>query len=491
MTNIQKNKNIYKIIVLILAVLSYGIYLIFINININKDFNYNIIIFLLNWFGIILYFYTIITWKEIQGEYFSLYTIFISFLFLFTYGQCFMWAIGIHIEGEIGTDLMYYKFDIPTQKDILTAQAFTLISIIMFHFGAILSVRYKRKYNYIYKENLGELKIIYYTCLILSIIIIPYILYSSFKDLSIAMIYGYKSLYYGDQIDYGASVMGLLSRMFFPCLVGLLIGSKYDKKVQRAVYLIFSFYLIINLLSGDRGSWIFRIFILAFLSHKFYKRFNIKKILLYLIFSIFALYVVQIIVEFRDIGLSNIDTSQIIKILSLKNSPIISSVFEMGSSMTPTIMLQKYGWEIWPYSNTYILSLLGMITNKLIYILGLKFELLSSWFSQIYLGITWGAGFSMPAEALLNFGPIIAPIIMSIEGYIITSLININKNVDYKNKPLKVLFSVATLDNFIRLTRNESHTVIKDWFYGAVILCVFILILEKIFIRKNYVRNKI
>lgn len=51
----------------------------------------------LNWLGILVYIYAISTWKKkTKSRLFSLYFIFITFLFLFNYGQCIMWALGIH-----------------------------------------------------------------------------------------------------------------------------------------------------------------------------------------------------------------------------------------------------------------------------------------------------------------------------------------------------------------------------------------------------------
>ncbi|MCJ7992213.1 hypothetical protein MUB15_28550 [Priestia sp. OVS21] len=72
--------------------------------------------------------------------------------------------------------------------------------------------------------------------------------------------------------------------------------------------------------------------------------------------------------------------------------------------MKPTIVLQNGGWTDWPYANTYLLAVLGMVTNKLIYILGIPFELVSAWFSQDYLGLTWGLVFLLLLKRFLTEG---------------------------------------------------------------------------------------
>ena len=78
---------------------------------------------------------------------------------------------------------------------------------------------------------------------------------------------------------------------------------------------------------------------------------------------------------------------------------------------------------------------------------------LSTWFSQIYLDINYGAGFTIIGEALLNYGPYVAPFILIILGYIITSTIYINKN-DLENNPKQVLFAVAALLSWLPITRG-------------------------------------
>ena len=77
----------------------------------------------------------------------------------------------------------------------------------------------------------------------------------------------------------------------------------------------------------------------------------------------------------------------------------------MGGSMAPVIVLQKYGWDIWPYYNSYMLSILTMLTTKIATILDIPFGFIGSWFSQEYLKISYGAGFSIIAEAVMNYGP--------------------------------------------------------------------------------------
>ncbi|MGP4060978.1 O-antigen polysaccharide polymerase Wzy [Halobacillus sp. H74] len=495
--NFKKNNNFeIGLITLFLSIISYLAYLATLAI-IKVDTENGLLILTFSWFGIFLAIFIVNSWKKITGSIFTPYTIFMLFFFLFNYGQPFMWAIGIHTPKEIGQTILFPGLGVPSDGDIIKAQSLTLISILMFHLGAVLSFKknLKLKYNVklvrkLYKNNdTTIIKTIFISALIIGIVVIPITLYYAYNDLQIASSQGYKSLYYSEFSNNEATVLGLLTRMFFPCLVGLLIGSKFNKKVRISVYIIFFIYLLLHLLAGDRGSWVYKIVILIWLSHKCYKPINFKALFKYLITSFVGLYITDAIVSMRHIGLANLSVSDFINAFSFKNSIIISTFFEMGGSMKTTIVLQKFGWDIWPYANTYLLALMGMITNNVIYAFDIPFSLISSWFSQDYLGISWGAGFSIVAEALLNSGPFFAPFIMLILGYIISSLIYIDTKYNYLNKPLRFLFVASTLHALLPVSRNYFHLLLKDWFYGVIPFFIVIFIIWNLPIKhqkRNY-----
>src|SRR5699024_1812489 len=158
-------------------------------------------------------------------------------------------------------------------------------------------------------------------------------------------------------------VFNLINRMFFPCIVGLLIGSNFKRNVRYAVCIIFTIYLVINLLSGDRGSWVYYLLILIFMRHTFYKKFEWKQILIGSGIGVLFLHLVNIIVLLRRS--SEITLENIINSFTLKNSPIIEFIFEMGGSIKPALVLVQYDWDIWPYVNSYVIAFIGLLPNKI------------------------------------------------------------------------------------------------------------------------------
>jgi oligosaccharide repeat unit polymerase len=468
------------ILTLFLAVVAYSFYWLIFPLSRLANIS-DSIVFFMSWIGILLGIYIFITWFRLTGAVFTLYTIFMMFFFLFNFGQPIMWAFGVHIPEEIGNQPIYKGLGTPNNADIVNGQMITCISALMFHLGAIICYRPKGKVNRdSVQTDSATLKAIFIVSLVIGSIIIPITLYYTFDSLKVAMTLGYKALYYSDYAYNKSNLFIVAQTLFFPCLVGMLIGSKYNKKIKYFVYIVFIIYILLNLFAGDRGTWIYSLVILIWLSHVCYKPIKIKSTLKYLILSLIGIYIVGAIVSIRNVGLSNVTFQDIIDSFAFENSPIVLTIFEMGGTMKVVMVLLMYGWDIWPYANTYLLAILGMITNKVIYIFDLPFSLISDWFSQDYLGLSYGAGFSIIAEAVLNYGPYFSPFIMVALGYLITSLIYIDKKMKYYNRPLRMLFAVTTLNVFLPLTRNFFHLLLKEWFIGVLLFTTLILFIKPI-----------
>lgn len=486
---IYKNRIEVALLTMIICTISYLLYFIIFPINRSTNIS-NDLIFITSWMGIFIALYIIFSWYKLTNMYFTPYTIFMMFYFFFNFGQPIMWAFGIHFPTEIGEKSLYGKLGVPTNTDILNGQIITLISALMFHFGAVIC--YKPKINKrktkLNKVNTNTtLKILFITSIIIGLVAIPITLYDVYESLQVALVHGYKELYYSEFASSRSNFYSIVNMFFFPSLVGLLIGSRYNKKVMLFVYLVFFIYLLLNLLAGDRGSWVYKIIILIWLSHNFYKKINFKKLITYTAIAFVFLYIVDAIVSIRNMGLGTLTFGDFIENLSFENSPIISAIFEMGGSMSVVITLLMYGWDIWPYSNTYLLAILGMVTNQVIYTLDIPFSLISSWFSQEYLGISWGAGFSIVAEAVLNYGPYFAPLFMVVLGYIISSLIYMDKRINYTDKPLYIFFTVSTLHAILPVARGYFHLLLKSWFYGVFLYVLIIIIINNFIIKKSKV----
>lgn len=477
MKKISKKNLSIQLLMTLISLIAYTIFTSVINyLEVSYIYNCEKLLFLMSWVGVIILFYCIYSWYVITKTLFCPYIIFLSFLAFFNFGQCLMWSIGVHSYNEIGKIAMYEALPPPTSIQILKAQLYVCLCILFFHLGALLC--YKPKNNIIKKSNNKEIYyvVIYKISILIAIIAIPITLYRGIILLKHAIQYGYASLYYSDTINTSGITM-IIEIFFFPSLIGLLIGSKYKKGVVRNVYLIFAIYLLINLLQGDRGSWIYKIITLVWLSHSFNKKINFKRAIKLIGLSIISLYCVYALMELRGKGLSNVSFEDIKNAFDLKNSPIVSALFEMGNSMTIMIILLSVGSGIWPYSNSYFVAIAGLPTTRILKPLGLDLVLIDNWFSQDYLGINWGAGFSMIGEAFLNYGFYLAPLILIIIGYFIGSVLYIKNNDSIMNHPLKYFFVATSLASLIGWSRGSSLMFLRNWFRGTVLIVFIVLII--------------
>lgn len=484
----NKGKFEIKLLTYGIILLLYVLYLISLN-SIDILLNNQLTIYLMSWFGILTFLYIIYTWFKFTNQIFAPYILFILFFFFFNYGQPLMWAFGIHMPNEIGVAPIYPGHGVASELDIVKTQIYILVCAWMLHFGALFAVKNKKYYIEtktppIKREgNIDRitLSLIFKVSLVFAVFSVPITLWATFEDFRVALEHGYRSLYFSDYARRGASVVNFFSIWFFPSLLGLLIGSRFEKKTRIIVYFIILLFIIFNVFAGDRHSWIYKIFILVWLRHIAYKPIVIKTFLMYLLFSVIAIYFLDVIVSLRNSGIS---FEKVIESLSLSNSSVIKVFFEMGSSMNPTLYMHKYDSDFWQYGNTYLILLGGIITNRFLDMFGIEYGIMSRHFGE-YLGISWGPGFSIVAEPLMNFGPLFAPLFMIIIGFLVSKLFYVDKNMLIFNMPLKFLFVASSLDALMRLNRDSVHVPFKNWFYGVVLFCLIIYILRHLIVKRS------
>lgn len=469
----RKNLKI-KFLNMLFAIMLFLIYIIlYKDIEENLEYNFETYKFALCWIGIGIYIYSIYSWYKINNTIFDLYTIMLTFFVLFNFGQCVLWAMGIHVEGEIG-DVSLFGIGIPTDREIVLAQLVTLISIVMFNLGATFCYKNNKK-----SQGNVELtkNIILNSSKIMSLIVIPLTFLQLINSLIIRLQYGYQSLYYGEHMNSNL-ILEMCSRLFFVCLFGLLIGSDFKKGTRRFVYVTFFIYIVISLICGDRGGWIYALCIFAFLHCKYVKKFKFKSILSIFIIGIIILNIINGFVSLRN---TEINKESIQKNFAVDKSPIVTVIAEMGGSMSIQTVLIMTGYDIYPYGNTYIFSILGIVSDRVIKSLGIEYVDLSTWFSKNFLGLTnWGTGFSIVGEALINFGPYKAPIMMLVLGWIISSLTYIS-NEELKNNPKKLMVVLIGALSLIPVFRGTMAYQLKIYFYRILVFYSMYLIFLTIY----------
>lgn len=387
--------------------------------------------------------------------------------------------------------ILYYGTSyIPNEIDLVNVQLYVCLGMLIFHFGAMIFTKRNTVSMKNYELNKIEIEDQYkaniklsmrFVTRILLIITTPIAIYSSMLNMIVARLYGYNALYYGSHATQ-AGYIQIIMYFFFPALVGYLISNEYSKKARIIVYVIFGLYTGLQLLSGDRGNWLYSLVILFWL-HTYYRKVPIIKYFKYFIIGIVGVYFLNVVTIVRDsgTGLSSLDFSNL---LSGEQSPIVGAFFELGGTMGIIIFLFHAGSAIYPYTNTYITSILGAISSRTLSLLGIKQVLIADWFSQEYLKIKWGAGFSMIGEAFINGGYVGGLVYMGIIGAFVGWLICYATKSKYSENPLDLFIAVAGLNAIIGFSRGALYLTLKEVLYGTIIVVICIKLCCKVMNRR-------
>ncbi len=445
------------------------------------------VIYILSLLGVVEFVWCYVSLKRVTGKFFSLYGIFLLFAFLFNYGQCLMWAFGIHYRNEIGTANIYTS-GIPTGDTIVKTQLLTLMGLLAFHTGALLIMK-KPKVDIeeeyinpcIIQVNL-KAQALHLACLIAIIVSLPLMYLYQIRDILVNAYYGYgATLYNATVVSSQNNVIELLRQMYFPALVGLLISSGYRKKTVCFCYVSFALYTLLHLMAGNRGEWIFPLFILVWMHHSFVKKMSIKKIIVY---SLVGSFIVSVCVGLRNVRDTGISFSALISAMLIDDNPIVSAVFELGGSMRPAILITESGWGIYPYGNTYLLALMGMVTEKFIPFFVPDYVSVSYWFSHYYLKLNFGIGFSLIAEAFINFGPNIAIVFLLFIGMVYSVFIS-SDHLNVNNNPLKVFLKICALNAMILSVRNYILGSFKQFIFSTLTIYILAILFFSIFKKRK------
>lgn len=453
--------------------------------------NKQVVLVVLEWILVITAIGSVWSWKKQNGKFFTPYTIFYFFLLIFNAGQFLFWAFGIHYitpsskELGVATHIRYMDIDTLIKIMVITIPALTF-----FHAGALLfgkkSTKSRRK-KIVSKQDIY----ISFKWVGLVILILTYVvaMLDAISNYDIYKMTGYTSIYYGETQEINP-LLKYISYMFLPSIFMVYIGFKCSRRAFIWLTILFLPYMFVNMLMGDRGSWIYFICIWAWCFFNFYDESNEYrinkgktkkrgKIITLGIIAIAVLSATTVYVKYREIGIDAIQAEDVRTILGDFKYVFIKPFFEMGQSARVLgIIIQDKLYEAWEYGNTYVAGLLAMPLPRIKLWFGFQNELLDDWFSQTYMGISnYGLGFSIIAEAFLNGGLLFYPFYMTIIGGVIGKLCSFeNSN---KEDPNHLFFMLSSMVMLLTICRSSVELSLRKWFYGCVVLYIVVILVGK------------
>lgn len=455
-----------------------------------KSLDYTLTMKTYEWLIVLTVVLVFVSWKNITGKYFTPYTIFYFFLAIFNAGQFIMWAFNIHYithdSKELGVATHIRYMDIETLLKIIII---TLPAITAFHAGALILLGFEHKKKSIQRDFLENEKY----CAALRRVGIFFFIISyaismneTVKNFGIAKESGYTSLYYGETTG-GNPILKYLGYMFLPSIFAVFIGFKCSRKSFFVLSLAFLPYMLLNVIMGDRGSWVYFICLWIWCYWIFFykkaisdiqkKKIQRKKIIILILSGAIFLSFVSVFVKFRDIGFDRITIEDMNEVFSDLRFVFVKPFFEMGQSARVLgIIIQDNIHKSWTGGNTYISGIISMPLPRIKMIFGFYEGYLENWISQTHMHLkNYGIGFTAVAEAYLNGGEIFYPFYMFVMGAFVGKLGFINVK-DYANSE-KMFICLASMVSLMTICRGSVELSLRKWFFGCIalwLICRFI-----------------
>lgn len=403
-----------------------------------------------------------IGWKRVTGNFFVPYIIFLIAAYTFCFGQSFLDVFGLIAENRS-------IFDRCMPEDVYNAQVYTLLFLAAFHAGALID--YKRTISKAKSDKLTQ--ITEYNAvskigkILTSITVIPFLL-ENIVNFTIVSTYGYRGLYeYNPDIPLWGLIT-FLSDFFIPGVLCVLLTSKPGSGTQRKIFLMFAAVILIIMYCGGRSQGVVLVAVVLLYYQNYVKPISKKGWIILGVGGFFFVSLLSAIAHLRGGSRDNY-VENIAKYRSESDSnPFFETISEMGGSMFPmarTIDLVPRT-EPYRYGKTYLYAFSSVIPN-----LGFWKKHpaavnanLGEWLMEKD-GLGYGPGYSIVAEAYINFGPF-GFILMYILGLYFSRLLNIDNRGRFKI----LTFLIAIIFTYMSLK------MVRNSFIGTVRILVYYML---------------
>lgn len=422
--------------------------------------------------GIVVMLWCIITNHRENNSWFSLITMFEASFYIFVLGQSFLCGVGI--ENSI-----YNQYRREPVLDVNTAFVFNILCLLFLHTGVLYylnkPVRHSDKKTQI--DYTGSMRTVGW-------ILFPFTLVSAVAELyRLFVVYrasGYRAAFASLSGTTSWAKMFSLIGDFFPSVLFLLfIAYRDNKSIKKLIAGGIVLLSIANFAIGNRSEPICYLVALMWLGlqNTEKRRERRKKILIFSAVILGVMVLIPIIGQTRNSGDLNING--IIGGLAGEDSAfslIFTTISNLGYSVFPTIKTMQLIPNTYPfhYGQSYLYAILGILPN----VFGgthisVQYAALAQWLMKA-LGMTYGPGYSMPAEAYYNFGWF-GFLVMPFIGAGISFLLD-ERNA--KSNALQTFIIIGCFIVLFSIPRRDTLTALRNLVYyvGLVALAVKLLI---------------
>lgn len=414
---------------------------------------------LMGWLCWFQLFISVYAWKKKGNQLLSPYIIFLVTLYIFSNGQSFLWSLGLESDRDL---IGFHGITIP---EVFNAQVLTMEMLAFFQIGAS-TYYHKQRITDISNERIEidvrpQLKQIGWFLFFVSVV--PYVS-ETINDLVVSLTRGYGAIYGAGKVGFD-NLSAFISDYFIPSIICLFVVYSQNQTVRRFLLAILLVNILAILIIGGRSNAVILIALILILYHYLVKPFTKK----WLLVGIAGAFIMLQVLTF--VGHSRVESNRSANMTEavLEDNAAVDAVAEMGSTMycliktmgiVPTKSDYRYG-RSYAYAFTTVIPNLGFWDIHP----AKKESNLGDWLTE-ELALGYGTGFSMCAEAYINFG-YFAFIIFFIWGYFISSIFGKIEPALRRGDYAILAFMLILFWFFLKLPRNNFINLVRPIFFVA------------------------
>lgn len=398
---------------------------------------------------------------------------------VFQFGQFYMYAFNVKYDYYVFLDKFYSTFC--GNASLLNVQKYTILAIELFGFAGIITYneqKYDKKSDILLNKDNASFMLAAKILFVFSSI--PMLIITVAQILVVHQ-YGYIGIRSGDSsvVISQLNVFNKLSVFFLPMTIFLWIFHNNNRKKQLFYEALIIINAVIYLYIGQRTVSLSLLMVLVLLKQNFSSSLN-KKSTIKIAISIF---VAVILANFSAIVRNR--TNVTINMSDLIFGGIVDFVGGCGWSCFPLMVVMESCPRYIPFSygKSYLISMLGIIPS-FIDPTGTLQKLISTvdenWLTE-YVGINFGAGYSLVAESYVNFAWF-GLIAIFIIGLLIGLLLNIRTS---NRSDFGYYVRYAMLYTLFTLPRRGVF-----WFFNSIFYYIIVIIVLKKVISCTIMRQK-
>ena len=394
----------------------------------------------------------------------SPYIIFLIVLYVFHVGQSLIYPFDIVSKNDL------VGFMGITIADVFSAQLVSFSFIAFFQIGALL---YKpKKCVNAYDDAVTaqqEKRLTRIGWFIAIISVYPYY-QELISNAILSLTRGYGALYEGEVKIGLANLQTVIADYFIPSIICLYIGYRRKNAIRIILTSILLFNSLIILITGGRSEAVIILGLLLVLRNYLVKPFTRKNLVAIGGCAVIVLMLLSSIAQMRSN--TNRSLKDTFKISSNKedSNGVVSAIGEMGGSMfcqiwTKEIISQTGDYR---YGSSYAYAFTSIIPNLGFWSLhpAKVHADLGSWLTS-QKGLTFGTGYSMVAEAYINFG-YFGFLIMMLWGYLAARIFGYIGIALDKRDIAYMAFVLVFFWFALKIPRNSFVGIVRAIFYFAL-----------------------